>query len=81
MNNLHIEWLKNDIFPAIGTSCIFLMVIDFLNLNFGNLNRFELFVILILIGTLLLTLNISMYKFTREKVLFFIYQNLSKVIK
>lgn len=66
---IHKDWIVKDILPAFIMTTIYMSILSFLDINFNIFNRFEIFLILIILGSVLLILNTFAYSYTRKIIM------------
>jgi len=65
---LHGKWIRNDILPALTMTVLYLLVLKLLNLDLHSFSRLEVFIILVVLGSILMFLNIIIYSNNRNKI-------------
>jgi glycosyltransferase involved in cell wall biosynthesis len=71
----HKSWIKDDIIPSAMGTILFICLVTYIPIDFVNLNRMEIFIVLVGLGILLLTINSLSYKNIRNNIKGFLWKN------
>lgn len=77
--NIHWPWLLKDIAPIFISTITALVVVNNININFENMERMQIFLVLIVIGLVLLVINAFVSSAVRRIVFAMVNNNGGKI--